>query len=56
MTNVTQSEEIIENFSKSLGKDSAYPYAFGYAWGMLTTRQRQLLMAVSVEMKNATTK
>ena len=47
------SQEIIENLRQTIGQDAAYPYAFGYAWGMLTNKQRQLLLEMTKEMVKA---
>lgn len=39
-TYINKSSLVIENLRKSNGFDSAYPMAFGYAWALLSPKQR----------------
>ena len=40
MSNIHRSSEVIENLRASNGFDSAYPMAFGYAWALLSEKNR----------------
>jgi len=52
LSNINKSDELIANLrkSKSVGRDVAYPYAFGMAWAHLTEKQRQTILDTAERM------
>lgn len=54
MSNIDRSHEVIENLRLAHDYSSAYPMAFGYAWALLTDKQRDAILAYSnKEVRNA---
>jgi hypothetical protein len=47
--NLYKSGDVIANLKKGLGDVAAYPYAFGYAWALLTEKQRKELIKIAEE-------
>jgi hypothetical protein len=50
MSNINKVEEVIINVRKAIGRTSAFPYVFGYAWAMLTEEQRQQIINMSEKL------
>ena len=47
-TNINRSHEVIENLTIAQGdRRYAYAFAFGFAWSMLSEKNRQELLKVS---------
>lgn len=49
MSLLFKSSEVISNLRKAEGNLSAYPMAFGYAWGLLTDKQRKEMIKFAEE-------
>lgn len=47
MSNITRSNEVIENLRVAHDFSDAYPMAFGYAWALLNDKQRDAIIKFS---------
>ena len=47
MSTILQSAKVIENLRKVMDSDAVYPYAFGYAWAMLSEQSRKEILKMA---------
>jgi len=47
MSTMLQSAKVIENLRKVMDSDAVYPYAFGYAWAMLSEQSRKEILKMA---------
>lgn len=52
MSTMIQSGKVIEDLRKVMDSDAVYPYAFGYAWAMLSEQSRKEIIKMAAAKAN----
>lgn len=52
MSTIYKSGEVIDNLRLAMDRDSAYPFAFGYAWALLSEKARKEIIKMAEAKAN----